>query len=368
MEGLISDQNRSIGTLAITTLLKTGNESSIERLLKQITSFMADIQVFVCFAFIFLSTQDAFVLNIFAQDEFKILVVEAIRSLCIKFPKKHRVLMSFLSTILREEGSFEYKKSIVESIIFLIKDIPEAKESGLSYLSEFIEDCEFTYLSSQILYLLGEQGPSTDDPSKYIRYIYNRVILENATIRASAVCSLSKFGHKCPSLAPRIITLLRRCMYDNDDEVRDRATFSVTSLSDFARGSLAEEDRYCSLATLQASLQDYLLKPQNSGFDFGAVSDPAEFGMQIAKATHSEDCSQPRPDSRSRKDSEESQRSVTQIVQFSQLGPIFKVRFFFTDFIVCNIDHFFIHQSCKAVELTEAETEYKVNSQKYNTL
>ena len=65
MEGLISDQNRSIGTLAITTLLKTGNESSIERLLKQITSFMADIQVFFCFAFIFLSERDAFVLNIF---------------------------------------------------------------------------------------------------------------------------------------------------------------------------------------------------------------------------------------------------------------------------------------------------------------
>jgi|TARA_B100001142_G_C14275277_1_gene632578 coatomer protein complex subunit gamma len=47
MEGLISDHNRSIATLAITTLLKTGNESSVERLLKQIATFMADIQVFV---------------------------------------------------------------------------------------------------------------------------------------------------------------------------------------------------------------------------------------------------------------------------------------------------------------------------------
>ena len=45
MESLISDQNRSIATLAITTLLKTGNESSVERLMKQITSFMSDIQV-----------------------------------------------------------------------------------------------------------------------------------------------------------------------------------------------------------------------------------------------------------------------------------------------------------------------------------
>ena len=38
MESLISDQNRSIATLAITTLLKTGNESSVDRLLKQVLS------------------------------------------------------------------------------------------------------------------------------------------------------------------------------------------------------------------------------------------------------------------------------------------------------------------------------------------
>ena len=69
MESLISDQNRSIATLAITTLLKTGNESSVDRLLKQITNFMSDI-----------------------ADEFKIVVVEAIRSLCLKFPQKYRTL------------------------------------------------------------------------------------------------------------------------------------------------------------------------------------------------------------------------------------------------------------------------------------
>jgi hypothetical protein len=48
MESMISDQNRSIATLAITTLLKTGNESSIDRLMKQISTFMSDIQVKIC--------------------------------------------------------------------------------------------------------------------------------------------------------------------------------------------------------------------------------------------------------------------------------------------------------------------------------
>lgn len=36
LEGLISDSNRSVATLAITTLLKTGTESSVERLMKQV--------------------------------------------------------------------------------------------------------------------------------------------------------------------------------------------------------------------------------------------------------------------------------------------------------------------------------------------
>ena len=69
LENLISDQNRSIATLAITTLLKTGSENSVDRLLKQIGNFMSDI-----------------------ADEFKIVVVEAIRALCLKFPQVSFIL------------------------------------------------------------------------------------------------------------------------------------------------------------------------------------------------------------------------------------------------------------------------------------
>jgi len=49
--------------------------------------------------------------------------------------------------------------------------------------------------------------------------VYNRVILENATVRASAVSALAKFGVVVEELRPRILILLRRCLYDNDDEV-----------------------------------------------------------------------------------------------------------------------------------------------------
>ena len=126
LENLISDSNRSIATLAITTLLKvyhdwgktyvciapptssqTGSETSVERLMKQINTFMSEI-----------------------SDEFKTVVVEAIQSVCVKFPRKHHTLMGFLSGMLREEGGFEYKKAIVNTIITMIEENPEAKESG----------------------------------------------------------------------------------------------------------------------------------------------------------------------------------------------------------------------------------------------
>ena len=108
IESLITNSNRSIATFAITTLLKTGNESSVDRLMKQISGFMAEI-----------------------TDEFKVTIVEAIRTLCLKFPNKQAGMLVFLSGILRDEGGFEFKRAVVESMFDLIKFVPESKEDGI---------------------------------------------------------------------------------------------------------------------------------------------------------------------------------------------------------------------------------------------
>lgn len=186
LENLISDANRSVATYAITTLLKvpifthesacidysqTGNEASVDRLMKQISGFMSEI-----------------------SDEFKVIIVDAIRSLCLKFPDKHAAMLTFLSGVLRDEGGYDFKRAVVEAIFDMVKFISDCKEQALSHLCEFIEDCEFTKLNVRILHLLGLEGPKALQPTKYIRFIYNRVVLENATVRAAAVGSLAKFG------------------------------------------------------------------------------------------------------------------------------------------------------------------------------
>ncbi|KAL6780449.1 COPG1 [Auxenochlorella protothecoides x Auxenochlorella symbiontica] len=207
MEGLISDPNRSVATLAITTLLKTSNESSIDRLLKQIGGFMGEI-----------------------GDEFKVVVVEAITALCLKFPAKHRGLMAFLAAALREDGGHAFKRAVAAALTRLVAEIPEAREAGLAQLAEFIEDCEFTSLSVQILHLLGREGPTAPDPARFVRVIYNRVALENATVRGAALAALCAFGVARPELRRRVAVLMRRALHDADDEVRDRATLYLARL------------------------------------------------------------------------------------------------------------------------------------------
>ncbi|RKP26583.1 adaptin N terminal region-domain-containing protein, partial [Syncephalis pseudoplumigaleata] len=237
MESLIADSNRSIATFAITTLLKTGNEASVDRLMKQIQGFMSEI-----------------------TDEFRCIVVSAVRSLALKFPAKQRVMLGFLSGILRDEGGYEYKRSVVEAIFDLCKYIPDAKPTALSHLCEFIEDCEFSKLSARVLHFLGSEGPQMENPTVYIRHIYNRVVLENAVVRAAAVSALAKFGVNCEDeqVKQSVRVLLTRCLDDRDDEVRDRAAMYVKIIDDqTATDRYIREDTTYSMAALERSLVEY---------------------------------------------------------------------------------------------------------------
>lgn len=51
---------------------------------------------------------------------------------------------------------------------------------------------------------------------RYIRYIYNRIILENATVRAAAVSALANFGAKVGGVAAATLTAgnATSCCYD----------------------------------------------------------------------------------------------------------------------------------------------------------
>jgi hypothetical protein len=253
MEALVSDTNRTIATLAITTLLKTGSESSVDRLMKQIATFMSEItdefkvgrrvdwgggvgapvsaQALCAAPFPCHRTTPRVSCSLVACaagccGPRQVVVVKAIHELCLRYPGKYRVLLLFLSTSLREEGGFDFKRAILDAIfdiidkvrwspqsagggvvtrfagcragslggglacvspasllrtlstlvapsacapplpcaVSVLRQIPDASNEGLLMLCEFIEDCEFASLSVRVLHLLADKGPHTPAP------------------------------------------------------------------------------------------------------------------------------------------------------------------------------------------------------------
>ena len=192
MESLIADSNRSIATLAITTLLKTGSEGSVDRLMKQISTFMNEI-----------------------ADEFKIVVVTAIRQLCLKYPQAPRA-RRLPRNFLREEGGFEFKGDRRLDPRARRRD-PRDRRLALPPVRVH-RGLGITALSTQILHLIGALGPATAAPARYIRFVYNRDPRERVGA-AAAISALAKFAAQVPSLKPSVAVLLNRSLHDDDDEV-----------------------------------------------------------------------------------------------------------------------------------------------------
>jgi coatomer protein complex subunit gamma len=267
--------------------------------------------------------------------------------------------MTFLSNVLREEGGFPYKKAIVDTILVIIDKVPESKEAGLGHLCEFIEDCEFTLLSTQILYLLGVEGPGTQDPAKYIRFIYNRVVLENATVRASAVSALAKFGLQLEELRESITVLLQRCLYDNDDEVRDRATFFVAMLTGRSGATDPKkllEPLQVPLGSLEHCCKEYMANPSEAPFTLGSVTvDPETLKRERQAAQQKEEArgggetlsspARPVAAAAAARAAESEADLLSKLPQFVHIGARFN--------------------SAKKVALSEAGTEYEVTCLKH---
>ncbi|KAL2315197.1 putative coatomer subunit gamma [Schizosaccharomyces pombe] len=337
IESLITDVNRSIATYAITTLLKTGNDESVDRLMKQIVTFMSDI-----------------------SDNFKIIVVDAIRSLCLKFPRKQDSMLTFLSNILCDEGGYEFKRAAVDAISDMIKYIPESKERALAELCEFIEDCEYPKIAVRILSILGEEGPKASEPTRFIRYIYNRIMLENAIVRSAAVSALTKFGLNAEDkfVQRSVKVILTRCLEDADDEVRDRAAFSVKALEDRdAFLPVVKSDKIPSLPALERSLVIYISERKfGQGFDIKSVPVLSQEeidaeNLRIKKATTEVEFTEvtPAEDQNALASSNietEFLNALESVSEFNEYGPVLK-------------------SSPSPIELTEQETEFVVKVVKH---
>nr|XP_026266692.1 coatomer subunit gamma-1 [Urocitellus parryii] len=223
LENLVTDSNRSIATLAITTLLKTGSESSIDRLMKQISSFMSEI-----------------------SDEFK-------------------------------------------GALAVIWGVP-----------------------------------------------------------TGAVSALAKFGAQNEEMLPSILVLLKRCVMDDDNEVRDRATFYLNVLEQKQKALNAGyilNGLTVSIPGLERALQQYTLEPSEKPFDLKSVPlATTPTAEQRTETTPIAAVKQPEKVAATRQ--EIFQEQLAAVPEFQGLGPLFK-------------------SSPEPVALTESETEYVVRCTKH---
>merc|ERR1712176_312220 len=114
--------------------------------------------------------------------------------------------------------------------------------------------------------------------------------------------TLAKLAASCPDLFDSIMVLLKRCIKDNDDEVRDRAAYCIALLEDREGRGLDDimNDFVLPWADLEYSLGLYLQEPSAEPFtdgdivkarvsggedaDTDAVMDPAEKGSVLANS------------------------------------------------------------------------------------
>eukprot|EP00388_Colpodella_angusta_P010034 GDKJ01026328.1.p1 GENE.GDKJ01026328.1~~GDKJ01026328.1.p1 ORF type:complete len:948 (+),score=279.01 GDKJ01026328.1:24-2846(+) len=281
LEARMADENRTIAGVSLTILLKTVQPVNVDPLIKQMSHIMVDAPVS-------LKTEG----------------ILAVRSLCLQYPAKYRPIFSFINTHLREDGGVELKKVVVHTLMDLTEAVPEGKDLGLAYLCEYIEDCEFSSLCAKVISFIARLAPSCPNPSKFVRFIYNRILLENAVVRAAAVDALSRLAIACPSIRKDVIVLLETPLVDTDDEVRQRTldyincikklpsgaenkgeTTPATSAPVSPAASLSlEETESLMGATLDISLEalceqllDHSATNPDSEFNFNAVPSSDEF-------------------------------------------------------------------------------------------
>jgi coatomer subunit gamma len=240
LEKIIDDagNNASLKAIALSIFLKISKGLSDYRLEKMFKTFHEQFANF--------------------KEEFKKEIVVISRAISRDNTTKNRIYFNFFANLLRVESSFGVKIEITESLIWLMQNDAELKKSGILTLAEYIEDCCYDNIKTRILSVLGKEGPTVGSSSQLVRYIYNRIILENATVRASAISALGEIANKDASLKKNIVNLIKNSLNDPDNEVRERAYFYMKALTEEVK-----DDK----STTTNGIRNYVFNPKNFDID-----------------------------------------------------------------------------------------------------
>lgn len=272
IEPLISDSCRAVAVLALLVMLKiSGPDNDADKLIKQINSVMLDV-----------------------SESQRIEIVTALYHMCLSHSERTKSVVGFLSSHLRDEGGRLSKTHTVEALCRLARaEDADVHESTLAHLCDFIEDCEYQQICCYILTFLAAEVPRTANPVKFLRYIYNRILLENVNVRAAAIHALTRIALEVESVRPDVYIMLNGSVIgDSEDEIRERAAASIKAIrtasqneskitdSIIADDLIRSVNGYDSDAPTAASMED-LLQYETDELDFSVDAMVEELIVRI---------------------------------------------------------------------------------------
>jgi len=143
------------------------------------------------------------------SDDFKLDILRSIRSLIRVIPKRSKSIISFVKSVLKSDSQVKIKKSALDIVDQIITELPESKDFGIVMIAEYIEDCQHAELQIRVLNIINREVTRGFAPTSIIRYVNNRLNLEEVEIRAAAVGTLFKYAVKYENLKGNILQLFQ---------------------------------------------------------------------------------------------------------------------------------------------------------------
>lgn len=165
IEDLVQSSSKTISMMAILTLLRTGTDATVKRLVSKIEPLMHTI-----------------------SDSYKIMAINAMETISKESKAEY---ISFLKNALIEKGDLKFKKFILKKLVKFLEN-EEYTSDIIKFLCTYTEDPDFYQLNMEIMGIFG----SYLDDSKDLIHIYNRLILDNVHVRSCVYQSLFNLDSK----------------------------------------------------------------------------------------------------------------------------------------------------------------------------
>lgn len=207
---LLENKSAAVSSLSFSILLRTGNEQTLNALLKKMSSSM--------FTF---------------SEELKYSILSFLDSLVLKYPERMDSVLKFFESLLLSSTAPELQQKIIGSIFFIVEKDPLKFDYCLPFLCQFIEDCGNSIITARIVSFIGEH--STENNLLLVRTLCNRVLLESDYVRSIAAEALFKLSNKTFSLKKDISCFFKQFLKEENSFSEEIQTyiFLMNSPNDF---------------------------------------------------------------------------------------------------------------------------------------